>query len=58
MATDSKQKESGVVMTGPHSKTPLIDDSLIVDDNEGFPLISAVYSLATDEKSDGASSGG
>ena len=67
MATDShkvpinghnKQKESDVVMTGPHSKTPLIDDSLIVDDSEGFPLISAVYSLATDGKSDGASSSG
>ena len=28
-------------------QAPLIDDSLIADDDGGFPLISAVYSLAT-----------
>ena len=61
MATDSgkisvnghrKQEESGVMISGSGSRAPLIDDSLIADDDEGLPLISAVFSLAADGKSD------
>ena len=44
-----KQEES--TSSGSASPAPLIDDSLIVDDDEGLPLISAVYSLAADGKS-------
>ena len=48
----SKYKEAGARITGSPTQAPLIDDSLIVDDDEGLPLISAVFSLATDGKSD------
>ena len=34
-------------------RPPLIDESLIADDNEGLPLISAVYSLAANGDQDG-----
>ena len=49
----SKHKETGARITGSPTQAPVIDDSLIVDDDEGLPLISAVFSLATDGKSDG-----
>ena len=39
--------QSGATSAGSASQAPLIDDSLIADDDGGLPLISAVYSLAT-----------
>lgn len=39
--------QSGATAAGSASRAPLIDDSLIADDDAGLPLISAVYSLAT-----------
>ena len=48
----SKHEEASSAVTGLSTQAPLIDDSLIVDDDEGLPLISAVFSLATDGKSD------
>lgn len=39
--------QSGATAAGSVCKAPLIDDSLIADDDGGLPLISAVYSLAT-----------
>lgn len=46
-----KQDEPGVTISGSTSQAPMIDDSLIADDDEGLPLISAVFSLA-DGKTD------
>ena len=37
----------GATAAGSACQAPLIDDSLIADDDGGLPLISAVYSLAT-----------
>ena len=39
--------QSGAIAAGSACQAPLIDDSLITDDDGGLPLISAVYSLAT-----------
>ena len=39
--------QSGATASGSACQAPLIDDSLIADDDGGLPLISAVYSLAT-----------
>lgn len=39
--------QSGATAAGSACQAPLIDDSLIADDDGGLPLISAVYSLAT-----------
>ena len=38
--------QSGTTAAGAICRPPLINDSLIADDDEGLPLISAVYSLA------------
>lgn len=48
----NKHEESAVLMTGSDGQAPVLDDSVIVDDDGGLPLISAVYSLATDGKSE------
>ena len=39
--------QSGATAAGSACQAPIIDDSLIADDDGGLPLISAVYSLAT-----------
>lgn len=39
--------QSSATASGSACQAPLIDDSLIADDDGGLPLISAVYSLAT-----------
>ena len=39
--------QSGATAAGTACQAPLIDDSLIADDDGGLPLISAVYSLAS-----------
>ena len=41
-----ERKELGVACNKPVSQAPLINDSLISEDHEGFPHISAVFSLA------------
>lgn len=43
----TKYSQSGASPAGSACQAPLIDDSLIADDDGGLPLISAVYSLAT-----------
>lgn len=43
----TKYSQSGATAVGSACQAPLIDDSLIADDDGGLPLISAVYSLAT-----------
>ena len=44
---ESNYSQSGTAAAGSVCQAPLIDDSLIADDDGGLPLISAVYSLAT-----------
>lgn len=63
----TKAKSGGEVSISSRSRSstarsvvrpPLIDESLIADDNEGLPLISAVYSLAANSIQDGSEASG
>lgn len=63
----TKVKSGGEVSISSRSRSstarnvvrpPLIDESLIADDNEGLPLISAVYSLAANSIQDGSEASG
>ena len=44
---ETNYRQSGAAAAGLVCQAPLIDESLIADDDGGLPLISAVYSLAT-----------
>lgn len=63
----TKVKSGGEVSISSRSRSstarnvvrpPLIDESLIADDNEGLPLISAVYSLAANSIQGGSEASG
>lgn len=51
-------KGASAVIDESVSQAPIIDDSLIADDHEGLPLISAVFSLARNGKTEEASISG
>ena len=53
-----KDEESSSILPGPDSQVPAIDDSVIADDDEGLPFISAVYSLAPDDKTNESAKSG
>ena len=53
MATNGNKMHLNGHSRQDEASAPIIDDSLIAEDDEGFPLISAVFSLATNGKPEG-----
>lgn len=58
MATNGNKMHANGRRRQDETSAPIIDDSLIAEDDEGFPLISAVFSLATNGKTEGTSVSG
>ena len=53
MATNGNKMHVNGRSGQDEASAPIIDDSLIAEDDEGLPLISAVFSLATNGKPEG-----
>ena len=53
MATNGNKMHVNGRSRQDEASAPIIDDSLIAEDDEGLPLISAVFSLATNGKPEG-----
>ena len=53
MATNGSKMHVNGRSRQDEASAPIIDDSLIAEDDEGLPLISAVFSLATNGKPEG-----